>query len=110
MIDDFQTLINKRRARMRALHETFDRQGYLFAVSTRTPTYSILLTKNASSDARYRVTSFDRREPVGHREYDALDGAGPTRDGLSEFMSADMTLVTRPIRPVSRAHGSDLTK
>jgi hypothetical protein len=96
MNDDFQAMIDKRRARIRELREAFDRDGYLRGVSIRNPDYSILLTRNASSDAPYRVTSFDgRRVPVGHREYDALDGAGPTRDALGEFASQDIRLVPR---------------
>jgi hypothetical protein len=95
MIDEFQALIDKYRERMRMLREMFDRQGYLYAVSTRTPNYSILLTKNASSEAAYRVTSFAGREPTGHREYDALEGAGPCRDALAEFASTDMVLRQR---------------
>jgi hypothetical protein len=95
MTDTFQALIDNRRARMRRLRETFDRQGYLYALSTRTPSYSILLTKNASSDAPYRVTSFHDKAPTGHREYDALDDAGPTRDALAEFASNDMVLRQR---------------
>jgi hypothetical protein len=93
--DDFQALIDKRRARMRQLREAFERQGYLFGVSSRTPSYSILLSKNASSDAPYRVTSFDSKVPTGHREYDALDGAGATRDALAEFASSDIVLRQR---------------
>ena len=95
MDDDFQAMIDKRRARMADLRETFDRAGYLFASSARNPDYSILLTRNSSSDAPFRVTSFHGREPIGHREYDALVGAGPCRDALAEFTSLDMVLRPR---------------
>jgi hypothetical protein len=95
MIDDFQALIDNRRVRMRLLREAFDRQGYLFGISSRNPDYSILLSRNASSDAAWRVTSFHSGQPTGHREYDALDGAGSCRDGLAEFASQDIVLHLR---------------
>jgi hypothetical protein len=98
MTDQFQAMIEKYRTRMVVLREAFERDGYLFAVSTRTPSYSILLTKNTSSDAAYRVTSFDGREPVGHREYDLLEGGAPTQNGFAEFASTDFVLTPRPRR------------
>lgn len=88
-------MIDKRRARMKMLRERFDRDGYLFASSARNPDYSILLSRNPSSDVPFRVTSFHAGEPTGHREYDALDGAGPTRDAAGEFASLDMVLRQR---------------
>jgi hypothetical protein len=87
------------------LRETFEQQGYLHATSMRNPAYSILLTRNASSDAPFRVTSFDRKTPVGHREYDALDGAGPCRDALAEFAGSDWTLVVHRFRAPSPRPG-----
>jgi hypothetical protein len=93
--DSFQAMIDKRRAHMKMLHDRFDRDGYLFASSARDPGYSILLTRNPSSDAPFRVTSFDSGVPTGHREYDALDGAGPCRESLAEFASEDMRLRRR---------------
>jgi hypothetical protein len=95
MTDDFQALIDKYRARMKLLREIFDRDGFLHATSIRDPDYSILLSRNPSSEAPWRVTSFRSGVPVGHREYDALDGAGATRDALAEFMSRDMVLCPR---------------
>jgi hypothetical protein len=76
---DFQALIDKLRARMAVLREAFERDGYLFAVSAPTPGYSIWLTKNTSTDAPYRVASFDGREPAVHREYDLLEGRVPPK-------------------------------
>lgn len=95
MTDDFQAMINKRRARMKLLRATFDRQKYLFGVSARDPNYSLLLSRNPSSDAPFRVTSFREGRPEGHREYYALDGAGPTRDALAEFAGNDIQLRCR---------------
>lgn len=95
MTDSFDEMIARRRAHMKALREVFDRDGVLHAVSARNPDYSILLTRNPSSDAAWRVTSFHGREPTGHREYDALDGAGPCRDAIAEFASQDMVLRPR---------------
>jgi len=103
MTDDFQVMIDKYRARMRLLRETFDRQGYLLAVSARDPGYSIILTRNTSSDAPWRVTSFRDRDPVGHREYDKLEGGAPTQNALAEFASQDMTLTPRGSRQGYRA-------
>lgn len=88
-------MIDKRRARIKLLRETFDRQKYLFGVSARDPSYSLLLSRNPSSDAPFRVTSFRKGQPEGHREYDALDGAGPTRDALAEFAGNDIQLRQR---------------
>jgi hypothetical protein len=95
MTDSFQAIIDKRRERIKLLRETFDRQKYLFGVSTRDPSYSLLLSRNPSSDAPFRVTSFRKGQPEGHREYDALDGAGPTRDALAEFSGTDIQLRQR---------------
>jgi hypothetical protein len=98
MHDEFQALIDKYRARMRLLRETFDRQGYLLAVSSRDPEYSIILTRNPSSEAQWRVTSFRSGVATGHREYDALDVGSPTQRGFQEFASADFRLVPREHR------------
>lgn len=68
MNDKFQSLINKHRARMTLLSATFAQDGYLYATSRRDPSYAILLTKNGSSEAAFRVTSFRDRDPLGHRE------------------------------------------
>lgn len=95
MNDEFQALIDKYRARMADLKTAFDQQGYLLATSARNPDQSILLTRNTGSEAPWRVTSFHGREPIGHREYDHLLGAGPTQNALGEFASNDWTLVRR---------------
>ncbi len=98
MTDSFRALINHYRARMTVLREAFERDGCLLAVSTRDPSYSILLTRNGSSEAAWRVTSFRDGEPVGHREYDILEGGGPTQNGLGEFASEDFVLTPRSRR------------
>ena len=43
---------------MKLLRDALDPDGRLLAVSRRDPRYSILLTRNGSSDAAWRVTSF----------------------------------------------------
>jgi hypothetical protein len=58
MTDSFRAMIDKYRARMTVLREAFQRDHYLYAVSTRNPSYAIFLTRNGSSLARWRVTSF----------------------------------------------------
>lgn len=95
MSDHFQEMIDRHRARMKLLRETFDRQGYLFSVSDRDPSYSLLLTRNGSSDAAWRVTSFCGNEPVGHREYDKLEGGSPIQNAFQEFAGDDSRLVQR---------------
>lgn len=95
MTDSFDAMIAKRRARMKTLRETFDRQGYLLGASSRDPSYSLLLTRNSSSDAPFRVTSFRAGEPLGHREYDRLDGGSPIQNGFQEFASSDIQLRQR---------------
>lgn len=95
MTDEFDAMIQKHRARMKLLRDVFERDGCLLAFSTRNPDYSILLTRNPSSDAPWRVTSFNGREPVGHREYDELDGKSPANSALQEFSSHDLKLIPR---------------
>jgi hypothetical protein len=102
MNNDFQTLVDKHRARMRHLAEVMERDGRLHAVSARDPTYSILLTKNGSSEAPWHVTSFRGRELVGHRQYDVLQGMGPTQNALQEFAGDDLRLVPKPMRKRDR--------
>jgi hypothetical protein len=75
---------------MQLLREALDLDGRLLAVSARDPTYSILLTRNGSSEAVWRVTSFRGKEPVAHREYDRLEGGSPIQNALQEFASDDM--------------------
>lgn len=95
MTDSFRELIDRYRQRMVVLREAFERDGCLYAVSARNPPYALLLTRNGSSDAPWRVTSFDGDQPVGHREYITLDGGGPTQNGFGEFAGADMVLTPR---------------
>jgi hypothetical protein len=80
--------------RMAMLKETLERQGYLLAVSQRDPGYSILLSRNLSGQG-WRVTSFRSRDPIGHREYEALDGRAPAFNALQEFASTDWKLIER---------------
>ena len=86
-------MIDQYRTRLALLRAAFERNGCLHAISARDPAYAILLTRNASSDAPWRVTSFRGGEPVGHREYDALEGRAPAFNAFHEFMGDDMQLV-----------------
>jgi hypothetical protein len=95
---NFQALIDKYRARMTVLRETFERDGYLYAVSRRDSSYAILLSKNGSSEAAWRVTSFREGVPVGHREYDKLEGGSPIQNAFAEYASEDCILSPRPRR------------
>jgi hypothetical protein len=96
--DQFQALIDRYLARMTVLREAFERDGYLLAISSRDPQYSILLTRNGSSEAPWRVTSFRQGVPVGHREYDRLEGGGPVQNAFHEFSGSDLVLTPRPRR------------
>lgn len=95
MTDDFQAMINKYRARMTTLRMAFARDGYLYAISRRDETYAIFLSPNGSSSAPWRVTSFRNGEPMGHREYNMLEGGSPIQNGFSEFASEDFVLTPR---------------
>lgn len=95
MTDDFRALINRYRARMAILREAFERDGCLYAISQRDGSYSILLTRNGSSEAPWQVTSFRDDEPVGHREYDKLEGGSPIQNAFAEFASVDFVLTPR---------------
>ena len=86
---------------MATLRARLERDGYLLGVSARDPSYSILLTRNCTGESAWRVTSFRDRQPVGHRAYDMLEGGGPTRDALQEFLSDDVRLT--PARSPVRA-------
>lgn len=97
MTDAFDAMVEKYRARMRELRETFDLDGRLHAVSSRDPSYSILLTLNSDISSTWRVTSFRGKEAIGHREYDRLEGGGATQNALGEFAGSDMKLVSRKI-------------
>jgi hypothetical protein len=98
MTDAFQALIDKYRARMAVLRLAFARDGYLYAVSRRDETYAIFLTPNGSSAAPWRVTSFRNGEPIGHREYNMLEGGSPIQRAFQEFASDDMVVTPRPPR------------
>ena len=95
MMDAFEAMIAKHRARMTALRAAVEQDGCLVAVSRRDPFYRLLLSRSTVSDAVWRVTSFRDREPVGYREYDVLDGRGPTQNALQEFAGQDMQVVRR---------------
>lgn len=92
MTDAFQAMIERHRARMVELRQAFERDGRLHAVNKADHGYSILLTINGSSDAPFRVTSFRGKEPVGHREYDRLDGGPSTQNAPAEFAGAGWNL------------------
>jgi hypothetical protein len=85
MTDDFIDMINKYRARMTILREAFARDGYLYATSRRDATYAIFLSRNGSSSAPWRVTSFRNGEPIGHREYNMLEGGSHIQNAFSEL-------------------------
>ena len=102
MSDRFQALIDKYRTRMRVPRETFERDGCLYAVSARNPSYAILLSPNGGSEAAWRVTPFNGREPIGHREYDMLEGGSPIQNGLSEFASSNFVLSSRLRNPIRK--------
>jgi hypothetical protein len=95
VIDDFQAMIEKYRERMKVLRMAFARDGYLYAVSRRDETYTILLSRNGSSSAPWRITGFRNGEPVGHREYNMLEGGSPIQNGFAEFASDDLVLTPR---------------
>jgi hypothetical protein len=97
MLDRFQAIIDKYREPMAMLRDVLERDRRILAVSVSDPTHSILLTRNGSSAAPWRVTSFSRGQPLGHREYDVLDGRGPTQNALAEFAGDGWTLVRRTI-------------
>jgi hypothetical protein len=98
MTDSFQALIDKYHARMTVLREAFQRDLCLYAISLRDPSYALLLTRNGSSEAPWRVTSFREGVPVGHREYDRLEGGSPVQRAFAEFASEGMVLTPRPRR------------
>ena len=103
MSNSFQAMICKYRGRMRLLRETFDREGCLFATSSRDPDYSVLLTRNPSSEAAWRVTSFRGQAPIGHREYDQLDTGSPVQRAFQEFAGESMVLRQRGAKALSPA-------
>jgi hypothetical protein len=98
MIDAFQAMLDRHRARMELLATVLEQEGCIKAVSARDPGYSILLTRNGSSEAQWRVTSFRDREPVGHREYDRLTGGSPMQNAFQEFAGDEFQIVRRALR------------
>lgn len=91
-------MVARYRAKMATLREVAERDGYLLGVHANDPSYRLFLSREVSSDAPWRVTSFRNGEPVGHREYDVLDGRGPTQNALQEFASDNVVLVKRGAR------------
>jgi hypothetical protein len=85
--DELQTIVARYRARMTALQTVVAAQGALRAKHKSDEGYAILLCRDMSRGTGWRVTSFRDGQPLGHREYDVLDGGGPTRDALAEFAS-----------------------
>jgi hypothetical protein len=88
-------MINKYRTRMTVLREAFARDGYLYATSRCDETYAIFLNPNGSSSAPWRVTSFWNGEPIGHREYNMLEGGSAIQNAFQEFASSDFQLRPR---------------
>ena len=104
MSDAFQAMIDKHKERIKLLRDVFERDDRLYAVSTRDPSYSILLSRNTGSEAPWRVTSFrGKGEPTGHREYDRLDSGAPTQNALGEFGGDDWRIVRKPMPKRERA-------
>ena len=95
MTNSLQALIDKFQGPHSAPAPGIERDDSLYAVSARDPSYSLLLTRNGSSEAPWRVTSFRGKEPVGRREYDVLEGRGPTQNALQEFATEDMQVSRR---------------
>lgn len=93
MTDDLTTTVTLRRAQRLILCELFNTHGRLHAISKRDPTYAVLLTRNTTSDAPYRVTSFRDGEPIGHREYRFLSDGGTIDTAISEFMGDGWEIV-----------------
>ncbi|MGE4045609.1 MAG: hypothetical protein AB7F35_12205 [Acetobacteraceae bacterium] len=87
------------RARMAEVREAFNRQGYVYAVSQRAPGYAILLTCSTIA-GEFNVHSFRDGQPVGHRDYDRLEGGGPTQNAFQEFAGADFLLLSKPGIPI----------
>jgi hypothetical protein len=67
---------------------------YLFARSQRDPGYTILLRPGTTDDAAFNVHSFRDGQPVGHRDYDRLDGGSPIQNALQEFAGEGWKLET----------------
>jgi hypothetical protein len=98
MPDDFQTIIDRYHARMAELREVLERDGRIHAVRRDDPSYSILLKPERKQPGAVPCTSFRGKTPVGHREYDRLDGGGPTQNGLQEFSGGAWRLLPLPKR------------
>jgi len=91
---ELEEISKRHHHRIALLKETLQRQGYLMAVSQRDSGYSILLSRNLSGPG-WRITSFRDREPIGHREYEVLDGRAPAFNALQEFGGSDWKLIER---------------
>ena len=50
MSDALQAMIDKHKERIKLLRDVFERDDRLYAVSTRDPSYSILLSRNTGSE------------------------------------------------------------
>jgi hypothetical protein len=85
MTDEFAAIIGKQRRRIAMLKNHFDTHGRIIADCSNDPGYRIVLTRGFTAECAYQVTSFRDGVPVGHREYDQLQGGGPTQNALSEF-------------------------
>lgn len=96
MPETLEAILTNYRARMAVLSSLVAAQGALHAKHATDVGYAILLTRDMSRGIGWRVTSFRDGQPLGHREYDALDGAGPTRDALAEFASPAWEIQPRP--------------
>lgn len=89
----FDEMVALHKARMETLRDTFNAQGYLFARSQRDPGYTILLRRVADE---FNVYSFRDGQPVGHRDYDRLEGGSPVQNAYQEFASIDLQLEALP--------------
>jgi hypothetical protein len=101
--DQQRALIDKYRQRMAMLHLAVARDGYLYAISRRDETYAIFLSPNGSSSAPWRLTSFRNGEPVGHREYNMLEGGSPIQNAYQEFSGDEFRLIPRTRRVYSNS-------
>ena len=97
MTDAFQAMVDKHQARMKELRDVLDIDGRIEAVSVRDASYRIVLTRNSDPSSVWRVTSLRDKIPIGHRQYDRLDGGSPIQNGLQEFAGAEWQLVRRTI-------------
>lgn len=97
-MDAFDQMAARFEARMALLRQTHAEQGYLYAEHATDIGYAILLTPDASGECPWRVTSFRNGEPIGHRQYDVLEGRGPAFNALQEFAGTSWLVRPRPLR------------